>query len=115
MTDALFGNTQIPSYYYRSCLLSPKFFPIINKQIAKIVSDSSYSPKLRLRVMVFLKKIMRTDPDFTNLILKEINLESFVKVNLINDNIQTIQQSSEFLQSFQSEKEFAQSLYEILI
>ena len=31
ITDALFGNTQIPSYYYRSCLLSPKFFPIINK------------------------------------------------------------------------------------
>ena len=115
VSGTLFGNAEIPTYYYRSCLLSPKFFSVINKQVAKIVSDGSFNAKLRLRVMAFLKKIMRTDAEFTSLILKEIDLEAFLRVNIIGDECTTIQQASEFLQSFQAEKDFSLNLYEILI
>jgi hypothetical protein len=50
--------------------------------------------------MAFLKKIIRTDPEFTSMILKEIDLEAFLRVNIIGDESATIQQASEFLQSF---------------
>lgn len=29
--DHLFGNTEIPTNFYRSCLLSPRFFNVINR------------------------------------------------------------------------------------
>ena len=30
-SEHLFGNIEIPTAYYRSCLLSPRFFSVINK------------------------------------------------------------------------------------
>lgn len=30
-SEGLFGQDEIPSSYYRSCLLAPKFFPVINQ------------------------------------------------------------------------------------
>jgi len=42
-------------------------------------------------------------------------LKAFIEANIIGQSSQTIHQASEFLQSFQGEKDFAPSLYEILM
>lgn len=107
----LFGDTQIPTSYYRSCLLSPKFFNVINRSIAKICHDSSFDLKLRIKVMVFLKHMIKRDHDFCQLILNELDIKSFIEANILDQTQQTIQHSSDFLQCFQGEKEFAPSLF----
>ena len=86
ISDHLFGNTEIPTSYYRSCLLSPKFFSVINKPIAKISHDSNFDLKLRMRVMVFLKHMIKRDHEFCQLILNEIDLKSFIEANILGQS-----------------------------
>ena len=86
VNDHLFGNTDIPTSYYRSCLLSPKFFSVINKPIAKICCDSSFDLKLRTRVMVFLKHMIKRDHEFCQLILNELDLKAFVESNILGQS-----------------------------
>lgn len=115
VSDHLFDNVEIPTSYYRSCLLSPHFFNVINKPITKISFDKKFDLKLRLRVLQFLKHMIKTDSQFCGLILQEIDLKAFIEANIIGQSSQTIHQASEFLQSFQGEKDFAPGLYEILM
>jgi len=77
-SESLFGQDEIPSCYYRSCLLTPRFFPVINKQIALIASDPSYNRRLRIRVMNFFKNIMRIETELTPLVFGQIELEKFL-------------------------------------
>jgi len=36
--SGLFGKPEIPLSYMRSCLLSPKFYNVVNRVLAKMVS-----------------------------------------------------------------------------
>lgn len=114
-SESLFGQEEIPSCYYRSCLLSPKFFPVINKQIASIVSDPAFARRLRIRVMNFFKNIMRLDQELAPIIFAEIDLSRFLQTNIVGQDNGCIQVACDFLHSFQHEPKFAASLYEILI
>lgn len=82
-SDNLFGNTEVPTSYYRSCLLSPRFFTVINKPITRIAFDSRFDLKLRLRVMVFLKHMIKSDHEFCQLVLRELDLKSFIEANIM--------------------------------
>ena len=82
----MFGNTEIPTSYYRSCLLSPKFFSVINKPITRIAFESRFDLKLRLRVMTFLKRMIKSDHDFCQLVLRELDLKSFLEANIIGQS-----------------------------
>ena len=75
--DILFG-CKVPTQYYRTCLMSPEFFPVINSQIASIVSKPDVPERLRLRAITFLKKIISTDASFTELIFDKIDLNAFL-------------------------------------
>ena len=85
-SESLFGQEEIPSCLYRSCLLSPKFFPVINKQIASIVSNPAFSRRLRIRVMNFFKNILRLDPELAPFIFAEIDLSRFLQTNIIGQD-----------------------------
>ena len=37
-SSGLFGKPEIPLSYMRSCLLSPKFYNVVNRVLAKMVS-----------------------------------------------------------------------------
>lgn len=111
----MFGNSDIPTTFHRSCLLSPKYFNVINKQIASLVSNKKVGQQVRFRALAFLKQIMRIDPDFVALILKEIDLKEFLKTNIIHGDSLNILQSTDLLQSFQSDASFCNTLYECLI
>ena len=100
-SESLFGQEEIPSCYYRSCLLTPKFFPVINKQIALIASDPTYNRRLRIRVMNFFKNIMRIDNELTPLVFAQIELEKFLQTNVIGQDNSSITAACDFLQSFQ--------------
>jgi hypothetical protein len=73
---------------------------VINKRISGIVADEKYSQRLRVRSMLFLKKLMRSDTSLTPLILSEINLEQFMEVNVFGKDQQMIARSEELLQCF---------------
>jgi len=88
---------------------------VINRPITRIACDSKFDLKLRLRVLTFLKQMIKTDHEFCPLILNELDLKAFIESNIIGQSSQTIHQASEFLQAFQGEKEFAPALFEILI
>lgn len=113
--EGLFGQNDIPSSYYRSCLLAPKFFPVINQQVATILCDSSFSRRLRIRVMNFFKNIMRLDSELTPLVFAQLDLDHFLQTNIIGQDASCIQAACDFLQSFQTESQFANTLFEILI
>ena len=82
-SDHLFSNQDIPTNYYRSCLLSPRFFNVINRPITKIAYDSKYDLKLRLKVLTFLKHLIKTDHEFCPLILNELDLRAFLDSNIL--------------------------------
>jgi hypothetical protein len=77
--------------------MTPKFFPVINKQIAKIASDSSFSRRLRIRSMAFLKHIMKLDSDLISLVFSQINIDQFLKTNIIGQDSNCISSACEFL------------------
>lgn len=64
--------------------MSPKYFSVINKQIAGIVSSEVYSLRLRMRAMLFLQKLIRVDNRFSQLISQEINLDGYLKANIFS-------------------------------
>lgn len=39
LTTALFGKPEIPLSYMRSCLLSPKFYNVVNRVLARMSSQ----------------------------------------------------------------------------
>jgi hypothetical protein len=84
----------------RSCLLSPKFFNVVNKVLASTVSSDMYHSQLRLTIIQFLNKIMKLDRDFIPLVLSEINLVKFLKYNLLDGDNSAIHIIVEFLQNF---------------
>lgn len=68
-SDILFDNSDIPSQFYRTCLLSPDFFAVINGQLAVLVQRDNLSDRTRLRVLSFLRKLISSDASYTDMIL----------------------------------------------
>jgi len=66
----------------RSCLLSPKFYNVVNRVLAKMVSKEDVNLPLRQTIIQFLCRILKLDKDFTPLILEDLNIASFIKSNL---------------------------------
>jgi hypothetical protein len=99
----------------RSCLLSPKFFNVVNKVLAQIISSEAHDHTLRFTVLGFLTKILKVDKDFVPLILSEIDLKNFLKINIFNTDSTGIPQVFEFLQNFQRDPKFCKDLFSILI
>lgn len=97
---ALFGKPEISTSYMRSCLLSPKFYSVVNKVLARILSSSQHDYSLRISILRFLNKTMKVDKDFIPLILGDIDLEKFIKLNLFDQDSSGISYIFEFLQNF---------------
>lgn len=95
--------------------MSPDFFPVINGQIASIVSQQDVPERLRLQAITFLKKLISTDSAYTPLIFAKINLDSFLQCNMLDADQASISRAADLLQSFQKLPEFCTSLYKILI
>ena len=112
---ALFGKPEIPTSYMRSCLLSPKFYSVVNKILARILSSPEHDYSLRVAILRFLNKTMKVDKDFIPLVLNDMDLETFIKINLFNSDSSGISYIFEFLQNFQREHKFCHDLYNILI
>ena len=68
----------------RSCLLSPKYYQVVNRVLTSLISSDEHNLYLRATVIHFLNKIMKLDREFISLILKDINLEKFLKINLFD-------------------------------
>ncbi len=49
--SGLFGKPEIPLSYMRSCLLSPKFYNVVNRVLAKMVSKEDVSQALRQTII----------------------------------------------------------------
>jgi hypothetical protein len=77
--------------------MSPKFFSVINSQIASLVSNPEVSEILRLRAITFLKKLISTDASFTSLIFNEIDLNQFLQCNMLDADSNSISRSSDLL------------------
>ena len=91
----------------RSSLLSPKFFNVVNKVLAQMVSKETYNSQLRISIIQFLNRIMKLNREFVPLILNEVNLESFLSLNLLSqDAAFTSGIAVEFLQNFQRDPQF---------
>jgi hypothetical protein len=85
----------------RSCLLSPKYFGVVNRVLCQKLSENSNSNQtLRLVVIEFLNKLMKMNKEFTSLIRNEINMESFLKVNLFHGDTNSIGLIMEFYTNF---------------
>lgn len=106
---------EIPLSYMRSCLLSPKFYNVVNRVLAKMVSDSAVPSNLRLSIVQFLGKLMKIDRDYVSLILADIDLKQFLRANLFFGDVSGSQLVVSFLQNFQSDYSFCLSFYQILI
>jgi hypothetical protein len=100
---------------YRSYLISPKYFSVINQVLSKMIFDAKYEKSLTSYIMQFLTKLIKSDYQFASLILDTIDLRSFINMNLLTKDQSHIQTASEFLRCFQSEPAFVKNLYEILI
>ena len=79
---ALFGKPEIPLSYMRSCLLSPKFYKVVNSVLARMISSDTSSPHMRSTILHFLNKIIKLDRDIVPLVLNDIDLEAFLKINM---------------------------------
>lgn len=90
---------QIPPLY-RSYLISPKYFHVINKVLATMVFDSKYDKALTAYIMEFLTKLVKNDFQFAGLILDTVDLRKFIEVNLLTNDQAHIQASVEFLRCF---------------
>lgn len=66
----------------RSCLLSPKFYNVVNRVLAKMVSKEDVSQSLRHTIIQFLCRILKLDKDFSPLILEDLNIAAFIRNNL---------------------------------
>jgi hypothetical protein len=106
---------EIPLSYMRSCLLSPKFYNVVNRVLAKMASDTSVPSNLRLSIVQFLVKLMKIDRDYVSLILADIDLKQFLRANLFFGDASGSQLVVSFLQNFQTDYAFCLSLYQILI
>eukprot|EP00347_Sterkiella_histriomuscorum_P017580 403348792 len=111
----IFNQGNIPVSYMRSCLLSPKYFNIINKVLAQMTSDQQYSQQLRMTIIQFLNKIMKIDREFIHLIYNEIDLTRFLHLNLFSRDSSGLQLTVEFLQNFQRDFDFCNKLFNLLI
>jgi hypothetical protein len=80
--------------------MSPDFFPVINGQIASIVSQQEVPERLRLQAITFLKKLICTDSAYTPLIFAQINLDSFLQCNMLDADPASISRAADLLQSF---------------
>jgi len=67
--EPLFSNTEISACHYRSCLLDPLYFNVVNKQIVSIISDCNVSQRLRIRAIQFLAHIVQKDQRIHALVL----------------------------------------------
>jgi hypothetical protein len=99
----------------RSCLLSPKYFNVVNQVLAQIISSEKHDYTLRLTILIFLTKILKVDRDFVPLVLAEIDLKNFIKINIFNSDSTGISYVLEFLQNFQRDPTFCKDLFDILI
>ena len=81
--------------YMRSCLLSPKFYNVVNRVLARIVSAPS--GPLRAAVLQFLNKIMKLDRDFVPLVQNDLDLPMFLAVNLFDGDASGMQLVIDFL------------------
>jgi len=99
----------------RSFLISPKYFGVINRVLARMVFDGKFEKGLTAYIMEFLTKLVKHDFEFAALILETLDLRKFVEVNLYSNDAAHIQASVEFLRCFQTERRFVRDLYEILI
>jgi len=106
---------EIPLSYMRSCLLSPKFYNVVNRVLAKMASDAAVPSNLRLSIVQFLGKLMKIDRDYVSLILADIDLKQFLRANLFFGDVSGSQLVVSFLQNFQSDYSFCLSFYQILI
>jgi hypothetical protein len=114
--EPLFGNAEIAESNYRSCLLDPVYFSVINKQIVSIVSEVAYNQRLRSKAIQFVTRIVQKDQRISVLVLKEIDIAKFLSANIFGINqAAMIPVAVEFLKAYQNETEFLQSVFEILI
>jgi len=90
---------QIPPLY-RSYLISPKYFSVVNKVLSTMIFDSKYDRALTSYIMQFLTKLIHEDYQFAGLILETIDLRRFITVNLLTNDQAHIQASVEFLRCF---------------
>ena len=58
---------------------------------------------------------MKLDRDFVALVLGDLNLEAFLRINLFEGEASGIQLVVEFLQNFQRDMSFCNHLYKILL
>lgn len=75
---------QIPPLY-RSYLISPKYFSIINQVLATMVSDSRYDRALTSYIMQFLTRLVKNNHQFAALILDTIDLRKFITQNMLTN------------------------------
>lgn len=99
----------------RSCLLSPKFYTVVNQVLARMVSSDKESFSLRATILQFLNKIIKLDRDFVPLILEDIDLKKFLRINLFQGEPSGMQLVVDFLQNFQRDITFCDQIYKILI
>lgn len=84
--EPLFGNAEIAASNYRSCLLDPVYFSVINKQIVSIISEVAYNQRLRSKAIQFVTRIVHKDQRISALVLKEIDIAKFLTANIFGIN-----------------------------
>jgi len=63
--------------------MSPEMFPVINSELATLVSKEGVARPIRNRVISFLKKLIAQDTSFTSLIFDKISLDRYLQFNLL--------------------------------
>jgi hypothetical protein len=80
-----------------------------------MVSSDKESFSLRATILQFLNKIIKLDRDFVPLILEDIDLKKFLRMNLFQGEPSGMQLVVDFLQNFQRDITFCDQIYKILI
>ena len=93
-------DSQRVSPALRMELTSPSNFDNVNLALARICCQSNKDSELIGSILDYFRKLMEFNPEFTSLILQSLDLQAFIKQNLLMGSEKLIQSAVEFLKSF---------------
>jgi hypothetical protein len=105
----------MPATYLRACMSDPAYFPKFNKAILELTTSPDAKPHLRLTACQLLHKIIRLYPQQVPAISKNINLASFIHLNIYQQDKANVGTAVDLLQQLCSVADFSKQIHYIIL